>query len=169
MTTDSSTHEPIPFRGSITRELFLRAQRLHAGRRRLILWAFPGIFLILIALGWNGMDRAPLAVKAEALVLTFLFPILMMLFQRWQWGRQYMKSPLLQEPIWGAVSEEQLELHGAHGDSRLPWSLFVKRKQVPGLVLLYQSPYAFNLLARELFVDDAAWEAALRVVSVRGK
>jgi hypothetical protein len=34
-------------------------------------------------------------------------------------------------------------------------------------LLLYPSPYMFNILAREFFVTDQAWEAA-RVFALRG-
>jgi YcxB-like protein len=158
---------PIDYRGTVTRPLFVKCQWLHLGWRSLILLAFPAVFIVLIAIGWNQSGSAPFAKRIEAVAITFLWPVFMLAFFYWQWLRVYKRSPYLREPLWGSVSEEGLEVHGANGDSKLPWNLFIKQRRSKNLILLYQSPVMFNILAREFFASEEAWQSAWSLVSSR--
>src|SRR5258708_2620720 len=95
-----SMDTPIPYRGYITKRLFVRAQWLFLGKRWLGYLAFPAIFIVFIFSGWP-MGDLPLNAEVVASAITFLFPLLMILWAYRQWIRIFNQSPYLREPVEG--------------------------------------------------------------------
>ncbi len=166
--------DPIPYRGMVSRGLFMRAQRLHAGRRwALGLLVFPAVFIIVIAFGWYGSDQMSIGTKLAAIGVSFLWPALMypfMLGVSWRrWSRVFRASPYLKFPMIGTLTDEGIEWQMDTSGGRVPWDRFIKRKEADGFVLLYQSPVMFTILARDFFDGDTAWQSALALVASRVK
>jgi hypothetical protein len=160
------TETSIRFHGIISRPLYLRTQALHIGHRRLALLIFPAAFAIMI---WGGAPELPLWAKALLTIIACAFVPLMALLQRWQWQRLFKRTPYLSDPISGDVSERGLRVESTTGNSEVPWERFVKYKMQEGLILLYQGPNIFNVVAREFFASAEDWAKAQRIISERAK
>ena len=156
----------IRFHGIISRPLYLRAQALHVGHRRLALLLFPAAFAVLI---WAGARELPVWAKALTTIIACAFVPLMALFQRWHWQRLYTRTPYLLDPMSGDVSERGLRVESATGNSEVPWERFVKYKMRDDLILLYQGPNIFNVVAREFFASADDWAGAQRIISERAQ
>ena len=156
----------IPFHGTISRALFLRAQALHVGYRRLAFLIFPAAFAIMM---WAGASAIPISVKVLATAIACAFVPLMAFLQRRQWQRLFTRTPYLADPIRGDVSEWGLRVESSMGKSEVPWERFVKYKMNDDLVLLYQGPNIFNLVAGEFFTTADDWAQARRIIVERGR
>ena len=154
------TDSAISFQGTISEQLFLRAQKLHIGRGRLLLpllfgavilgiWMMPGLPFLSKVLGTVGY-----------IVVLPLVPVM----QRRPWKRLYDRSPYLLEPIRGEPSEWGLRSEGSMGKSEIPWSKFVKYKIDDRTVLLYQAPNLFHVIAEEFFATTDDWIRVRRLI-----
>ena len=151
------TEAGIDYSGTISRELFVRSQRLHAGSARIFLsvvLVLAGLLLLSLAI-----LNAPMSVLLPFVMAGALVPLLLIL-QRWQWQRLFKRSPYLHEPIEGVVSEQGLHIANSRGRSDLPWTLITKYKETSDLILLYQAPNMFGIVAKEFFDDDVDWQGA---------
>src|SRR5437764_8424275 len=136
----------------------MRAQWIAFGLRgALILLGFPAVFVVLLALGWNGSGAAPLAKKIQAIGITLLWPPAMLAFFYLQWSWVYSRSPYLKSAIRGTVSGEAVEVLATNGISKISWPLFVKMRESRNTLLLYQSPVIYNIIAREFFASEEEW------------
>jgi len=142
----------IEYAGTIGEELFARAQRLHLGRRRLILWLFP---VVMTALPWSAGGPA-------SRLLTFLictsFPILMLRWQAREWRRIHRGTPAFASTLSGTVSESGINATSEAGSGTVPWKSMTAIKTIDDLMLLYQGPAMFTILAREFFRSDTDWQ-----------
>jgi hypothetical protein len=153
----------VPFHGTVSWPLFRRAQLKHVGRRWLILFMFP---VIMIAWAWwtaGTLGSAWAMVFAGA----FAYVPIMIIFSVFGWRRMYKKTPLLHQPLAGTVSSDKFVAESVTGRTEMTWNQFVRIKDGKDLILLYYGPHQFNVLAREFFESDAAWETA-RNVAMRG-
>jgi hypothetical protein len=140
--------------------VFKRAQWTHLGFGWLTLCAFP-----VAMTAWAFYYRAG-DVSVGMAVLLFLvasaFVPFMLAFIVWGWRRAHANSPIFQDPFIGSVSEDRFALEAETGRTDMTWDRFIGRREGKDVVLLYQAPNLFNILAREFFESDADWETARR-------
>jgi YcxB-like protein len=158
------TASSIAFEGTVSEPLFLRAQSLYAGRRRLLFVLFAAAFTVGI---WVTFSELPFLSKVLATVAAVSFVPLLPVIQRRQWKRLYNRTPYLLDPIRGEVSEWGLRAEGSMGKSEVPWPKFVKYEMDDGLILLYQGPNVFQLIAAEFFATRDDWIEARKIIVER--
>ena len=161
MTNPPDEKLEIHFTGLITREIFMRAQKLHAGRRW-ILFIYPIVMLPLIFLTGESLGTP---IRIILITLAVLFVPLTRFAQRLALLRVFKKSPYLTISFKGVINDERFYLESDLGHIDLPWSSFIKYKQTDDIILLYQGPTIFQVLAREFFADQEEWERA-RTLSI---
>jgi hypothetical protein len=154
------TDSAISFQGTISERLFLRAQKLHIGRGRLLL---PLLFGAVI-LGIWIMPELPFLAKVLGTIGYVAVLALLPVIQRRQLKRLYNRSPYLLVPIRGELSEWGLRSEGSMGKSEIPWSKFVKYKINDRTVLLYQAPNLFHVIAEEFFATTDDWIRVRRLI-----
>ena len=155
------TESAISFQGTVSEQLFVRAQKLHVGRAGLVILLFTATIIVGLWLfpGFPFLSKLLGTIAAVALVP--LVPVL----QRRQWKRLYDRSPYLMEPIRGELSEWGLRSEGSMGKSELPWSKFVKYKIDDRTILLYQGPNLFHVIADEFFATRDDWVKVRQLIS----
>jgi hypothetical protein len=97
----------IDFSGTISKELYLKANRLHM-RRRLIISVVAVMVLWLGTAALLGAEMKQ-AVSAIAIGCAILF-LLAGILRRLAWRRVYEKSPYIREPRTGVVSQQGLHV-----------------------------------------------------------
>jgi hypothetical protein len=148
--------EKYPYEGFISKDIFLRAQYLHIGSRRFIVFFFPVGFSIFI---WTVlMPQSSFFAKILATAASFIFVPLMFLIQRWQLTQLYKKTPYFQESFRGVVSEQGIAGESSAGQVNLVWQKIIKHKKTDDLILLYQAPNLFNIVAKEFFATSEDWD-----------
>ena len=148
---------PIPYRGTVSWQLFKRAQWRHVGARWLFLFVFP---VFMTATAYLSSGPMPMGILILVVIAATAFVPFMLGFMVLQWRRTYRQSPLLHTPLAGSVSPDKFVAEGVTGRTEMTWSQFVRIRDADDVVLLYQSPNVFMMLAREFFESDAAWETA---------
>ena len=151
---------PIAYAGVVDWRLFRRAQMKHVGWRWAFLLLFPVLMLAFAAFSLTG---APFSIYLEVFGGALIFVPLMLAFSFFHWRRIFTKSPYLRDAISGSVSDEKFVAQGPTGTTEIPWSRFVKMKDGGDFLLCYHSPVLFNILARQFFQSDQAWEEAKRI------
>jgi hypothetical protein len=161
--------EAIQYRGRITKQLFLRAHRLniasHWRAAVLILFLFP------VVMGFWAFAGSWSVNPWVVTIGSFAFVPVMAAFQYFalyfQWGRVYRNLPFLAESFEGEISNAHFTVSGANGTSDLLWPAFTKARHSRDLILLYQSPGAFNILSRNFFESDNDWQRAITLINQR--
>ena len=152
----------IDFKGTVSWSRFKSAQWTHLGRQWMVLLFFP---VAMTAFGWSGWSSGP-ELSVAMLPLIFLiscsFVPLMLAYYVMMWRRTYARSPYLQQPLFGSVSPDRLVMEGVTGRTEMTWNQFVRVREGKGVILLYQGPSQFLILAREFFESDQLWETACR-------
>jgi len=147
----------LTYSGVVSWTLFRRALRKSAGKRWLALFVFP---VLMTAYAVWSRPYAPLRLYFLCFTLASLYVPMMLILQLWKWRRRFVRSPYLREPLSGVVSPEIFIARGSTGTTEMPWSRFVKIKDAGDFILLYPSPYQFNILSREFFASEEQWQAA---------
>jgi hypothetical protein len=152
----------IQYQGSISWKNFAKAQRIHMKSQWIGLMLFPAIFAPLI---W--IQQVSVLTKILASLLALLFVPFMMAFQMIAAYRSYKRSPYLQEPIKGFVSDEFLRTENGLGTSEMEWKMFTKHIVTNDCILLYSSPQGFNFLTKEFFASENDWNEARKIVGAK--
>jgi YcxB-like protein len=127
----------------------------------MILLMFP---VLMTVLDFQAGTLSPVRV-AVILVVGAVLASLLLAFSVWGWSRAYAQSPLLREPLEGSIAQDRFVVHGASGRTDMAWDRFVRVRQGKGVILLYQGPNVFNMLAREFFESEADWDSARRLTA----
>lgn len=167
VTSNHKTEADICYKGTISLEIFLRSQRLHAGSVRLSLFLVL-VFIGLVFIGFAVAGGAPVAVFLAGVLAVVLVPLVLGL-QRWQWRRLFKRSPYLREAIEGLVSEQGLRVQSSLGTGDFPWTLFTKYRETSDLILLYVAPNMFSIVAKELFGGEGDWQRTRGLIHERVK
>ena len=130
----------------------------------IVLSIFPILIWSMILLTEMVDFDLPLVIKAVIIVFGFLYLPLVWLMQRYRLTRLYRTSPYLTEPLSGFITNDKLHLENKLGQCDLPWTVFIRYMENDDMVLLYQSPIIFQLLAKEFFVSQENWERAKREI-----
>jgi len=147
----------VPYRGTVSWQRFKDAQWKHLGRGWLTLLLFP---VAMTSYAFLTIETLSDAMWVFVLVVSFCWvPFMLALILR-GWRRTYAKSPYLHKPLVGSVSSETFIAEGVTGRTEMRWDQFVRIRHGKDFLLLYHSPQLFNVLAREFFESDAAWETA---------
>ena len=154
--------QKIQFRGVVSWPVFKRAQWTHLGARWLILLMFPAIMT-----AWAVFNARSLSLGTVVLLFAVasVFIPLMLAFTVRGWRRTYAKSPILHDPLVGWISQDRFFIEGSTGRSEMTWDRFVRIREGKGVILLYQGPNLFNILAREFFESDPDWDSARRLTA----
>jgi len=152
----------IQYQGSISWKNFAKAQRIHVKSQWFRMMLFPAIFTPLI---W--IQQVPVLTKVLASLLALSFVPVMMAFQMIAANWSYKRSPYLQEPIKGFVSDELLRTENGLGTSEMEWKMFTKHIETNDCILLYSSPQGFNFLTKEFFASENDWNEARKIVEAK--
>ena len=156
-----ATHmeQTIGFKGTVSWQRFKSAQWKHGGARWLVLFLFPVGMTTYV---WFTAVRLPAATWVLVCIVSAAFVPVMLAFNWLAWRRTYAKSPYLQQQLFGSVSRDRFVIEGVTGRTEMAWDQFVRVREGRDFLLLYQAPNLFNILAREFFESDDAWETARR-------
>ena len=149
----------VHFRGTISWPRFRRAQWAHLGARWAFLFVFPVAMTAYAYFSSGGLSLQTLVV---VIVVASAFVAFMLAYSVFAWRRVYARSPLLHKALVGSVSRDRFVVENDSGRTELTWDQFVRIREGKDFVLLYQAPNLFNIIAREFFDSDAAWETARR-------
>lgn len=152
----------IQYQGSISWKNFAKAQMIHIKSQWLRIMLFPAIFTPII---W--MQQISVLNKILATLLALSFVPIMMAFHMVTAYWSYKRSPYLQEPIKGFVSDELLRTENGLGTSEMEWKMFTKYKETGNCILLYSSPQGFNFLTKEFFANENDWNEARKIVGAK--
>ena len=146
--------EAIQFSGTITPDVFWKAQKLHS-RRRLAVFGVISVALILLGvLTWGREDSNANTFIFIACGVTI--PVAMLLRRmRAKWV--YKKSPYLKKSYRGTISPEAYSIETDGGSARVPWTQFIKATSSDDVLLLYRGPHIFNIICRESFNSTEDW------------
>jgi hypothetical protein len=156
----------IPFSGQLVQQQYLEAQYLHqrpssrrGGAQRLIFVTIAFMLLVVAVLNPSLLR----------LVLPIIFLVLVLVGFCWLYPRVVVATTWrhhtsLRAPMSGVVTTRGITYHGSSFRGEVDWSTFVKHKESPTLVLLYQSPLVFNLFPRSFFRTDNEWRMFLAQV-----
>jgi hypothetical protein len=133
---------------------FVAANWLHAGLRRLLLWA---LFLLALFAFIPLSHQDPHALRDTAILWIIAYPIVLVLIHSW-WGyrarKVFLQYKALRAPREIRITDDAFHVQSEVGQARLPWSHFYKWKANKGIVLLYQSDRLFQMMPRHLFASD---------------
>src|SRR5436309_15595444 len=114
--------QAIRYHGTVSWQLYRRAQWRHFGARWLALFTFP-----VLMKAYDSFTSRPLA--AATLVTVFVistaFVPIMVALMMLQSRRTYAKSPYLHEPLVGSVSTDKFIVEGSTGRTEMTWDRFV--------------------------------------------
>jgi hypothetical protein len=68
--------------------------------------------------------------------------------------RQFRNNPLAQSPITLFVSEQGLEFHNVHADSKLAWSAYMAWGEVKSVFIIMPQPRAYVPIPKRAFSSD---------------
>ena len=156
------TAAKVKYEGFITQELFAKAQHLHVGKWRLLLWLFPVLMTV-----WSLVFLQDSLTSVLVFGVSCLFPVVLSRISARQWRRIHRESPYLQEPVNATLTDEGIEFLTATSSGVLPWSRFIKMKESDDLVLLYQAPNLFNIVPKEFFASPQQWADARALVHLK--
>jgi preprotein translocase subunit YajC len=149
----------IDFKGTVSWSRFKSAQWTHFGTRWMVLLLFP---VAMTAYYWATGTELSVAMWLLIFLVSCTFVPLMLAFYVMMWRRTYAQSPYLQHQLFGSVSPDKLVIEGVTGRTEMTWNQFVRVREGKGVILLYQGPHLFVVLAREFFESDDAWETTQR-------
>lgn len=167
----------VPFRGTLTRDDYLRAVSLH--RRmpefvRITLWALLGLVLfaiviaILIALALlpRHLFFRP-RWYAYALICAVLVIVGSWLLSRYQTLRYWNGNRSLQSPMSGTVMpDEGIQILCAGAEGRFSWAAYGKQKRSPDMILLYTSEIVFHIFPKSFFETEDDWQVFIELVRI---
>jgi Na+(H+)/acetate symporter ActP len=153
---------PTKYSGIIDSKLFVKAQRLHVGKwRSLVIWLFP---VIMTAVAPTLNPEVSVLQLAIAFPLGCLFPLAILGLRTRQWNKIHRQSPYLKEPINCTITEAGMEFVSSTASGLIRWSTFIKRKELPDLLLLYQAPNLFYIVSQSFFASAEDWQYAKELI-----
>jgi hypothetical protein len=159
----------IPFAGQLTQQQYVHAQYVHqqGSSRARVAERLMLMFVVLVVL-------ISLAVVPSLLRLVFPIILFGIFFVSFRWlspriiiATTWRHHKSLQAPMAGSVTPSGISYDASHFKGEVDWTMFLKYKQSPTLVLLYQSPLVFNLFPRSFFRTDEDWNGFLTLVKDR--
>lgn len=79
--------------------------------------------------------------------------------------RLYDQQKMLHDEFSVEISDEHLTSRNAHGESKIPWSVFHKWKSGGGMVLLYQSDALFHVFPARVFPSAADFQSFREILT----
>lgn len=154
----------IVYQGHYTEKDFRKAIALHlqAPRRLAAVILVALIILVLLSIGTTDDLLTDLGAAAPFLIMAilFLYPLLL----PWWQAAKMRKSPLLQSPVQGEITDTALSWSGKDFETELAWEDVTERRMTGDLILLYQESGMFTPLPRHLFNDDTDWQHLIAYV-----
>lgn len=149
--------DAVRFEGTISREIFFRAQQLHLKRRIAVarILAISAIVAGIALVQRDGSEMSAYTLAACGVTILVLFALGPV-----RSARQYDRSPYMHESFRGTVSPASYVVESIVGSAAIPWSKFVKAAAGDDIVLLYRGPNIFNIMAKEFFVSADDWQRA---------
>jgi hypothetical protein len=149
----------IEFGGQLTEAEFGTVNALALRKLRLVVRLFGILygFINLASFSWDQLTEQPLA-YIFIWISIFLFisggwPIDRLVVRRY-----WRNNKLLQKPVSGTVSEEGISWNvEGFMSSNIPWSLFMKHRVSPLMILVYQGPNQVYYFPRRYFHSDSDW------------
>lgn len=155
----------LAFGGAISLQDFERAQALDGRTRRFERWSL-GLVAILLLIQLFPLLREPFALMWLLPMIPLLVFVLGYRFLiRWQLRRSWQANRAVYDSIEGRVYDDHVTYNTAHSTSAIRWALFHSARVAPDMVLLYQTPQAFNVFPRDFFRTEADWTAFTRLVA----
>jgi YcxB-like protein len=68
--------------------------------------------------------------------------------------RQFKNNPMAQSPITLDASEQGLEFHNAHADSRVAWSAYVAWGEVKSVFIIMPQPRMYIAIPKRAFAGE---------------
>lgn len=152
----------IEYSALIDRSTYRAAQRLHMRAHTAAIWA--GQVALVAYAGWKLLPLSPSRFLI-VLPICLVFAPLLIWFQRRNLDRLYQSSPYLGAPVHMVMSREGIHFEAPTGEGMVPWSKFVKVRRARSLMLLYQTPSLFTIVARKFFATDEDWATAATLAS----
>jgi hypothetical protein len=153
---DQQTNDSVSYSGAISWRVFWRAQFSHAKRRGWIILFFPVYMAVFMGFFFGDSISDYITV-----FLTFLWMIPFFIgLWVFQWWWMFTKTPQFKTPISGTVSSAGFTAIAPTGRTDMTWPQFARVTDAGNSLLLYMTPYMFQILSREFFASDQDWEMA---------
>lgn len=152
----------IEYSAVIDRLTYRAAQRLHMRTHITLIWA--GEFALIAYAAWKLLPDWPVGFVL-ALPFCALFAPLLLWFQRRNLDRAYASSPQFQQAVHMTMTHAGLHYDTPAGEGLVPWGHFVKLRRSRGVMLLYQTPHLFTIVARSFFASEEQWQSAMALAA----
>jgi hypothetical protein len=144
--------------------MYRSAQLLHLGWKKYLIVVIP-VFV------FANMLFIPSNQNLPNTAILFVVCLLAIPFLAWRvdssWKKVYESTPYFQYPYSGELTEAGYAATNQIGTSSLPWSDITGYKVENELLIFYQGPMCFHILARSFFSNMQQWEAAKALISSR--
>jgi hypothetical protein len=145
----------IEFKGSIDRQLYVRALRLQSGSvttSTAVILIVVGLVILTTA---TPRDPSSWGIPLFLLLLGGFLIAMPLLIAR----KGLSTGKTIQAPFSGHADETELVIESEYGRSQLPWSSIYRVALTKDLALVYMSAHQFHIFARSFFKDDSDWTA----------
>jgi hypothetical protein len=157
----------IAFAGQLTEGDYFKIVVLTARKTWLVISALVVVTLAIYLPmgGWQEVRSDPV-MGSITLAPFVLWAVLMYPLLRFQIRRQWRNNKAMQQPVAGVVSEEGItwNVEGL-STTRIPWSLLLRYRDQPTLVLVYQGLNQVFYFFRHYFANDDDWAGFRALVS----
>ncbi|MBC7795410.1 MAG: YcxB family protein [Pyrinomonadaceae bacterium] len=152
----------IQYQGVTSWRIFARVQFIHLKSHWLRLMLFPAIVAPII---WLQQVSTLNTILGTLIAVSFVpvFIALQMMLAYWL----YKRSPYLQKPIKGFISDRLLRTENGLGVSEVEWKMFIKHVEKNDFILLYLSPQTLNILPKEFFANEKDWNKARKIIGAK--
>jgi hypothetical protein len=146
--------QPLHIEYKISKQDFLEAQRIRAGRSFYFLAAIGALLVILGIAGLVESSR-PVGQSIAATVVG----LWLALFSPLSIYYSYRKNKGLQGQLSATISDEGIQVSAQNVSSMFSWNAFTHHSETRNLFLLYQGSSCFNILPKNCFRsgDDEAF------------
>jgi hypothetical protein len=149
----------IAFSGQLTEGDYFRIVALTARKTWIVI---SGLVVVALAIylpmgGWQALWSDP-AMGWTTLAPFILWAVFMYPLLRFQVRRQWRNNKAMQQPVAGVVTEEGITWNvDGLSTARVPWSLLLRYREQPTLVLVYQGLNQVFYFFRHYFATETDW------------
>lgn len=147
--------QPLEFRFALTRDEFVRGAKAFYLRQPTN-WFLLVIFVIFAIAEWIVFDVALVVLVVSALLPLLLYLAVLFVIMPWLLGRQVQHNERLRVEMSWRVTDDQIAVSSAHGESSMDWGTFQRVVETPDAYLLVfaTNKNMFQIVPKRAFTPD---------------
>lgn len=152
---------PIPFEGKFTFPLYRAAQLLHLGWKKFLIFLIPMAVIPGMALSlpnWDLLTTIWSSVAGLLVVSVLAWRI------NAKWKKVFNTTPYFQYPYSGEISIDGYKATSQRGTAEMPWVDVTDFKSDGQLLIFYQGPAIFHIMASSFFATPEHWISAKELI-----